>query len=70
MNDGFKLPEQTALAQQAETLLNTGVDQETVLRFLRDGGLGKLDSMRALANATGMSLIEAKNVVQSSQAWR
>jgi len=70
VNSGFKFPEQTALAAQAEVMLKLGDDHETVLAFLRAGGLGKLDSMRVLANATGMSILKTKNIVQGSKAWR
>ncbi len=70
MESGFKFPEQTALAAQADTMLQLGDDRETVLAFLRAGGLGKLDSMRVLAKATGISILEAKKLVQASKAWR
>ena len=70
MKSAFKFPEQAALAARAEVMLALGDDHETVLAFLRAGGLGKLDSMRVLANATGMPLIEAKNIVQRSLAWQ
>lgn len=70
MKTGFKLPEQTAIATQAETLLNTGVEQEVVLAFMRDRGLGRMDSMRVLVNATGVSLLDAKNIVLNSLAWQ
>ena len=70
MKSGFKLPEQTSLADQAERMLHLGDDRETVLAFLRNGGMGKLDCMRILAESTGISLIEAKNIVQRSPVWR
>ncbi len=70
MKSGFKLPEQASLAEQAECMLQLGDDRETVLAFLRAGGMGKLDSMRILAESTGISLIEAKNIVQRSPAWK
>ncbi len=70
MKSGYKLPEQASLAEEAERMLNIGDDRETVFAFLRAGGLGKLDCMRVLADVTGISLIEAKNIVQRSRAWQ
>ena len=67
---GFHLPEQMMLAARAEEMLHSGADFESVLTFLRSGGLGKLDSMRVLSNSTGLGLVEAKNIVQASKAWR
>ncbi|RRA48682.1 hypothetical protein D1Y84_10700 [Acidipila sp. EB88] len=70
MESGWKFPEQQALAQQAEAMLQIGDDHESVLRFLRNGGLSKIDSMRVLSQATGIPLLKARDIVQSSQAWR
>ena len=69
MKSGFKYPAQIALAEQAEVMLQLGDDHETVLRFLRNGGLSKIDSIRVLAEATGTSVLQAMKVVQSSRAW-
>ncbi len=70
MDGGWKLPEQAALANEAEMLLQTGEPQESVLAFLRKGGMRKLDSMRVLRMATGIPLLQCKNIVQRSAAWR
>ena len=70
MSHGFKIPEQAALAEQAEAMLQIGDDYETVLRFLRAGGMGKIDSMRAIAQANGISILEARDIVQKSDAWK
>ncbi|WP_158615424.1 hypothetical protein [Acidipila sp. EB88] len=51
-------------------MLQIGDDHESVLRFLRNGGLSKIDSMRVLSQATGIPLLKARDIVQSSQAWR
>jgi len=37
---------------------------------LRERGFNKLDSIKALISATGMSLGEAKNIVHHSRAWQ
>ena len=70
MEAGWRFPEQAALAAEATMLLETGEDQETVLAFLRKGGMGKLDSMRVLSSATGIPLLRCKDIVQRSAAWR
>ena len=70
MRIGFNLPEQVASAAEAESMLAIGLPREEVLAFLRARGMSKIDTMRVLADATGISLIEAKNVVQGSKAWR
>ena len=70
MDGGWKLPEQAALANEAEMLLQTGEPQESVLAFLRKGGMSKLDSMRVLSMATGIPLLRCKDIVQRSAAWR
>ena len=70
MDTGWKFPEQAALARHAEMLLHTGETHETVLSYLRKGGMGKLDSMRVLSSATGIPLLKCKDIVQGSTAWR
>jgi hypothetical protein len=58
------------VASDAERLTKSGADHEIVLGFLRERGFNKLDSIKALINATGMSLDEAKNSVHHSRAWQ
>jgi ribosomal protein L7/L12 len=70
MKAGFKTAEQTAAASDAERLINSGVDHVIVLGFLRERGLNKPDSIKALISATGMSLGDAKNIVHHSRAWQ
>lgn len=70
MDGAFKLPEQTALAAEADMLLQTGESHEKVLAFLRSGGMSKLDSMRVLSRATGLPLLQCKNIVLQSRAWQ
>ena len=69
MCPSFNIPEQTALAVTALRLVEAGADQDVVLGVLRKGGLGQLDSMKVLSEATGMGLLEAKRLVQASRAW-
>jgi hypothetical protein len=60
MKADFKTEEQAAVASDAEKLINSGADNEIVLGLLRERGFDKLDSIKAIVNATGMSLGEAK----------
>jgi hypothetical protein len=70
MKADFKTAEQTAVASDAEKLINSGADHEIVLGFLRERGFNKLDSIKALISATGMSLGNAKGIVHHSRAWQ
>ncbi len=66
----FKLPEQNAIAADAQRLLEAGVDREIVMGVLAKGGLSKIDSIRLMSELTGVPLLEAKNMVQNSRAWQ
>ncbi len=70
MTLGFKLPEQIAVAAEAESMFAIGLPQEEVLAFLRKRGMSKIDTMRILADATGIPLLRARDIVQSSKAWK
>jgi ribosomal protein L7/L12 len=70
MKADFKTAEQTAAASDAEKLINSGADHELVLGFLRQRGFNKLDSIKVLVSATGISLGDAKNIVHDSRAWQ
>ena len=70
MTAHFKLPEQNAIAADAQRLFDAGVDQEIVIGILCKGGLSKIDSIRLMSAMTGMPLLEAKNVVHKSRAWQ
>ena len=70
MRVDFKTEEQVAIASDAKKLVNSGASHEIVLGFLRERGFDKLDSIKALISATGMSLKDAKNIVHQSRAWQ
>lgn len=70
MKADSKTAAQTAVASDAQKLLKSGADHEIVLGFLRERGFNKLDSIKALISATGMSLADAKNVIHHSRAWQ
>jgi ribosomal protein L7/L12 len=66
----FKLPEQNAIAADAQRLLDAGVEQEVVIGVLCRGGLSKIDSIKLMSELMGMPLIESQKVVQQSRAWQ
>ena len=70
MTAHFKLPEQNAIAARAVRLVEAGAAQEIVLGVMRQGGLSKIDSIKLLSELTGVGLLEAKNLVHGSRAWR
>ncbi len=70
MTAHFKLPEQNAIAADAQRLFEAGVDQEIVIGVLCKRGLSKIDSIKLMSELTGMPLLEAKNVVHNSRAWQ
>ncbi len=70
MNIAFRYPEQTALAELAETMLQIGDSPETVMATLREGGLSKIDCMRVMADLLEIPLLQAKTLVLNSPAWR
>jgi ribosomal protein L7/L12 len=70
MSAAFKTAEETVIASDAKRLINSGANHEIVLGFLRERGFNKLDSIKALVNATGMSLNNAKGIVHHGRAWQ
>ncbi len=70
MTGHFKLPEQNALAVDAQRLAEAGASHELVIGVLAKGGLSRMDSIKLLSELTGMPLLAAKDAVQSSRAWQ
>jgi ribosomal protein L7/L12 len=66
----FKLPEQNAIAADAQRLLDAGVDQEILIGVLCKRGLSKIDSIKLMSELTGLPLLEAQKIVQKSRAWQ
>jgi ribosomal protein L7/L12 len=58
-----------ALVHSLYQMLRSGSSEEQVVAHLRQIGLDKIDSIKALRAATGMSLGEAKEKVHLSAAW-
>jgi ribosomal protein L7/L12 len=70
MTAPFKLPEQNAIAADAQRLFEAGVEQEIVIGVLCKGGLSKIDSIKLMSELAGMPLLEAQKLVQKSRAWQ
>jgi len=65
-----KLAEQDNIASEAARLFGLGADHDLVLGFLREKGLNKLASIKALVKTTGVSLGNAKEIVHHSRVWQ
>ena len=50
-------------------MFERGDDVEAVLRFLRQRGCSKLDSIKALVASKEMNLADAKRVAHLSKTW-
>jgi ribosomal protein L7/L12 len=58
-----------AVAAEIGRMLQTGTSEEQVIAHLRQLGLDKIDSIKALRTAMGISLGKAKEKVHLSKAW-
>lgn len=54
---------------EGKRLLADGLSIADLIQFFRSKGLSKVSSMRALRDASGISLNEAKALVHNSAAW-
>ena len=57
------------LLEDAREMLAGTHDIEQVLLFIRSGGFGMLDSIKAIMVLSGVSLGEAKRLVHTSPVW-
>ena len=53
----------------ANRLLLAGAAQETILVFLREKGFNKIDSIKTIRTLYGLSMPEAKELIDHSAAW-
>src|SRR5579864_1665788 len=53
----------------AGRLAAVGADRETILVFLRDRGFNKIDSIKTIRGLYGLSMPEAKDLIDHSAAW-
>lgn len=56
--------------ERCQRMLSSGAQIEEIVSTLRSCGFSKVDSIKAIAELTGRSLLEAKQVVHTSLAWR
>src|SRR3984957_9759393 len=64
------MPIAPAILEEAQQLKDNGAGQEGILRFLRDKGRDKIDSIRMLQSIYGLSHAQAKQEVHDSEVWR
>jgi ribosomal protein L7/L12 len=57
------------IVADAQRLVAVGADRETILVFLRDRKLGKIDSIKIVRILYALSMSEAKDLVDNSAAW-
>jgi len=57
------------IVSDAQRLAAAGADRETILVFLRDRKLGKIDSIKIVRILYALSMAEAKDLVDRSAAW-
>lgn len=53
----------------AQRLARAGADRETILLFLRDREFNKIDSIKVIRALYGLTMPEAKEIVDRSAAW-
>ena len=57
------------LIDECKLRSDRGEDAEVIIRFLRESGCSKIDSIAILVAACGISLAKAKEVVHFSSTW-
>jgi hypothetical protein len=63
-----KSPEPQVISD-ARRLAAVGADREMILVFLRDRGFDKIDSIKTVRALYGLSMPEAKDLLDYSAAW-
>jgi hypothetical protein len=67
---GFRMIDRGQLINECRKLLESKVDREGLVSYLRGQGCLKLDSIAILRQVFDLSLGEAKGVVHCSAAWQ
>jgi hypothetical protein len=57
------------IVADAHKLVAAGADRETLLVFLRDKGFDKIDSIKTIRPLYGLSMAQAKELIDNSDAW-
>ncbi|HEX3438008.1 MAG TPA: hypothetical protein VHT24_14665 [Pseudacidobacterium sp.] len=65
----FNTTAQLAAVTKAKSLIQNGVERETVIGFLREQGFNKIASINAVAYLYGTSIPQAKEIVHFSHSW-
>jgi Ribosomal protein L7/L12 C-terminal domain len=55
--------------EDAHRLAGAGADRETILFFLRERGFDKIDSIKTVREIYGLSMPDAKELVDHGAAW-
>jgi uncharacterized protein YfcZ (UPF0381/DUF406 family) len=55
--------------EDARKLAAAGAGHAMILVFLRDRGFDKIDSIKTIRALYGISMIEAKDLIDNSDAW-
>src|SRR6266536_760843 len=62
-------PPNPEVVADARRLAAVGADRETILVFLRVRGFNKIDSIKTIRRLYGLSMPEAKDLIDHSAAW-
>jgi hypothetical protein len=62
-------PPDPEVISDARRLAAAGANREMILVFLRDRGFNKIDSIKTVRSLYGLSMVEAKDLVDCSAAW-
>ncbi len=62
-------PPDPEVVADAHRLAAAGADRETILVFLREKGFDKIDSIKTARELYGLSMPEAKDLIDHSAAW-
>jgi hypothetical protein len=62
-------PPNAEVVADARRLAAARADREMILVFLRDRGFNKIDSIKTVRGLYGLSMSEAKDLIDHSAAW-
>ena len=69
MASKFKTIDETAAIQAVKSMLDSGSGDEAALQYLRDRGYLQIDSISVMRSVKGLSLMEAKKLIDRSHTW-
>ena len=62
-------PPDPRVVDDAHRLAQAGASREMILLFLRENGFNKIDSIKTIRTLYGLTMQDAKEVVDNSDAW-